>query len=82
MAFTRVIPKFLQGYAAAGLMDKPKWQTEGGSCLCSQCHPCASPALSVFQTQMELHSAEILTCLFSDVDDMDADARAEHDKVR
>ena len=33
MAFTRVIPKFLQGYAAAGLMDKPKWQTEGGSCF-------------------------------------------------
>ena len=31
MAFTRVIPKFLQGYAAQGLMDKPKWQTEDGT---------------------------------------------------
>ncbi len=28
MAFTRVIPKFLQQYAASGLMDKPKWQNE------------------------------------------------------
>jgi hypothetical protein len=45
MAFTRVIPKFLQGYAAAGLMDKPKWQSE------------------------------------EDVDNLDAEARAEHDKV-